>query len=286
VLTSTPSPDTLTLPAPAKLNLFLHITGQREDGYHTLQTLFQLLDFGDELSFSLRDDDEIRLEPEIEGVPHEDNLIVKAARLLQTHSNKLQGANIHLTKLLPMGGGIGGGSSNAATTLLALNQLWQTQLTLPELAKLGRQLGADVPVFIEGNSAWAEGVGEQLQALELPEKWYLVLTPNCHVSTAEIFSHKDLTRDTPSITVAAFLEQGGVNDCQPLVRSLYNEVDSALSWLSQFGDAKMTGTGACVFAAFDNKASAEAVLAKTPNTLNGFVACAINHSSVHKLLNR
>lgn len=286
MLTSTPSPDTLTLPAPAKLNLFLHITGQREDGYHTLQTLFQLLDFGDELSFSLRDDDEIRLEPEIEGVPHEDNLIVKAARLLQTHSNKLQGANIHLTKLLPMGGGIGGGSSNAATTLLALNQLWQTQLTLPELAELGRQLGADVPVFIEGNSAWAEGVGEQLQALELPEKWYLVLTPNCHVSTAEIFSHKDLTRDTPSITVAAFLEQGGVNDCQPLVRNLYNEVDSALSWLSQFGDAKMTGTGACVFAAFDNKASAEAVLAKTPNTLNGFVARAINHSSVHKLLNR
>jgi len=288
VLTSTPSssPDTLTLPAPAKLNLFLHITGRREDGYHTLQTLFQLLDFGDELSFSLRTDDEIRLAPEIEGVPHEDNLIVRAARLLQGHSENPKGVNIHLNKRLPMGGGIGGGSSNAATTLLALNQLWQTQLSLDELAELGRQLGADVPVFVKGNTAWAEGVGEQLQALELPEKWYLVLTPNCHVSTAEVFSHKDLTRGTSSITVAAFLEQGGVNDCQPLVQNLYNEVDLALSWLSQFGDAKMTGTGACVFAPFDNKASAEAILAKTPDTLNGFVARGINHSKVHKLLNR
>jgi len=288
VLTSTPSssPDTLTLPAPAKLNLFLHITGRREDGYHTLQTLFQLLDFGDELSFSLRTDDEIRLAPEIEGVPHEDNLIVRAARLLQGHSENPKGVNIHLNKRLPMGGGIGGGSSNAATTLLALNQLWQTQLSLDELAELGRQLGADVPVFVKGNTAWAEGVGEQLQALELPEKWYLVLTPNCHVSTAEVFSHKDLTRGTSSITVAAFLEQGGVNDCQPLVQSLYNEVDLALSWLSQFGDAKMTGTGACVFAPFDNEASAKAILAKTPDTLNGFIARGINHSKVHELLNR
>ena len=288
MLTSTPSSptDTLTLPAPAKLNLFLHITGQREDGYHTLQTLFQLLDFGDELSFSLRTDDEIRLAPEIEGVPHEDNLIIRAARLLQGHSENPTGANIHLNKRLPLGGGIGGGSSNAATTLLALNQLWQTQLSLDELAELGRQLGADVPVFVKGNTAWAEGVGEQLQALELPEKWYLVLTPNCHVSTAEVFSHKDLTRGTSSITVAAFLEQGGVNDCQPLVQSLYNEVDLALSWLSQFGDAKMTGTGACVFAPFDNEASAKAILAKTPDTLNGFIARGINHSKVHELLNR
>ncbi len=281
------NPPALTLPAPAKLNLFLHITGRREDGYHNLQTVFQLLDFGDELSFSLRPSDgQITLSPEIEGVPHEDNLIVKAARLLQAHSNTPQGADIELSKHLPMGGGIGGGSSNAATTLLALNSLWQTRLDLDTLAELGRQLGADVPVFIRGNSAWAEGVGEQLQAIELPEKWYLVATPDCHVSTAEIFSHKDLTRDTSSITVAAFLEQGGVNDCQPLVQSLYPEVKNALSWLSQYGDAKMTGTGASVFAPFDNKVSAEAVLAKMPNTLNGFVARGVNHSNVHKLLTR
>lgn len=279
--------NTLTLPAPAKLNLFLHITGRREDGYHNLQTVFQLLDFGDELSFSVRaSDPKITLTPEIEGLPHDDNLVVKAAKLLQAHSKTALGANIELTKHLPMGGGIGGGSSNAATTLLALNKLWQTNLDLDALAELGRQLGADVPVFIRGNSAWAEGVGEELQPIELPEKWYLVLTPNCHVSTAEVFSHKDLTRDTSSITVAAFLEQGGHNDCQPLVQNLYPEVKNALSWLSQFGDARMTGTGACVFAPFDNKASAEAVLAETPSTLKGFVARGINHSNVHKLLTR
>ncbi|MGH1370580.1 MAG: 4-(cytidine 5'-diphospho)-2-C-methyl-D-erythritol kinase [Cellvibrionaceae bacterium] len=284
---ATNAPSALTLPAPAKLNLFLHITGRREDGYHNLQTVFQLLDFGDELSFALRPSDrQITLSPEIEGVAHEDNLIVKAAKLLQEHCDTPLGADITLSKHLPMGGGIGGGSSNAATTLLALNTLWQTHLSLEVLAELGRRLGADVPVFIRGNSAWAEGVGEQLQAIELPEKWYLVLTPNCHVSTAEIFSHKDLTRDTSSITVAAFLEQGGLNDCQPLVQNLYPEVENALSWLSQYGDAKMTGTGACVFAPFDNKASAEAVLAETPDTLNGFVARGINHSTVHQLLNR
>ncbi len=284
---TTPDPALLTLPAPAKLNLFLHITGQRDDGYHTLQTVFQLLDFGDELSFSLRTEDcDIRLSPEIDGVPHEDNLIVRAARLLQPHCRKPMGANIELRKRLPMGGGIGGGSSNAATTLLALNQLWKTHLSLQQLAVMGRQLGADVPVFVEGRSAWAEGVGEQLQAIELPEKWYLVITPNCHVSTAEVFSHKDLTRDTSNITVAAFLEQGGHNDCQPLVRRLFPEVAKALDWLSQFGNAKMTGTGACVFAPFDNKASAEAVLAEMPNSMAGFVAQGVNHSKVHNLLNR
>ncbi len=284
---TTPNPVSLILPAPAKLNLFLHITGQRDDGYHTLQTVFQLLDFGDELSFSLRpDDQDIHLSPEIDGVAHEDNLIVKAARLLQPHCRTPQGANITLNKRLPMGGGIGGGSSNAATTLLALNQLWQTNLHLQQLAAMGRQLGADVPVFVEGRSAWAEGVGEKLQAIELPEKWYLVITPNCHVSTAEIFSHKDLTRDTSNITVAAFLEQGGQNDCQPLVRSLFPEVAKALDWLSQFGDAKMTGTGACVFAPFEDKASAEAVLAAMPTSLTGFVAKGVNQSKVHTLLNR
>lgn len=281
---------TLTLPAPAKLNLFLHITGQRDDGYHTLQTLFQLLDFGDELSFTRREDGKITLSPAIEGVAFEDNLIVRAAQLLKhslpaERANKL-GVDITLLKRLPMGGGIGGGSSNAATTLLGLNQLWGINHSVDRLAELGRQLGADVPVFVRGHTAWAEGTGEQLQAIEMPKHWFVVLTPNCHVSTAEIFSHKDLTRDTSNITVAAFLEQGGHNDCQPLVQKLYPEVDSALRWLSQFGSAKMTGTGACVFAPFDDKASAEIALAQAPGGLRGFVARGINHSNVLKLLDQ
>lgn len=280
--------NSLTLPAPAKLNLFLHITGQREDGYHTLQTLFQLLDFGDELSFCRRSDNMITLQPGIESVPTEDNLIVKAARILQNLTPEIEtlGADIQLTKRLPMGGGIGGGSSNAATTLLALNKLWNLHLGIDTLASLGRQLGADVPVFVRGRTAWAEGVGEQLQAVDMPENWFLVLTPDCHVSTAEIFSHKDLTRDTPNITVAAFLEQGSHNDCQPLVLNLYPEVKKALDWLSQYGNAKMTGTGACVFAPFDSKVSAEAVLAKAPAHLKGFIARGVNQSKTHQLLNR
>lgn len=275
--------DLLTLPSPAKLNLFLHITGRRKDGYHTLQTLFQLLDFGDEISFRRRDDGVINLQPGLPGVAHEDNLIVRAARILQPHPIPL-GADIRITKRLPMGGGIGGGSSNAATTLLALNQLWQLQLSLDQLAQLGAQLGADVPVFVRGRTAWAEGIGEQLQAVDMPEYWFVVLAPRCHVSTAQIFSHKDLTRDTQNITLAAVLEQGGQNDCQPLVTRLYPEVKEALRWLSQHGTARMTGTGACVFAPFDNKASAEAVLAQAPDTLPGFVARGVNQSPVHRLL--
>lgn len=280
--------DLLTLPSPAKLNLFLHITGRRADGYHTLQTLFQLLDFGDELSFRRRHDSLITLQPAIPGVAHEDNLIVRAARILQQQQPDRAdlGVDIQLSKRLPMGGGIGGGSSNAATTLLALNQLWQLQLDLDQLAQLGRQLGADVPVFVRGRTAWAQGIGEQLQAVDMPEHWFVVLAPQCHVSTAEIFSHKDLTRDTQNITLAAVLEQGGQNDCQPLVMNLYPEVKNALDWLSQYGAARMTGTGACVFAPFDSKASAEAVLDQAPDTLPGFVARGVNQSPVHKLLDQ
>ncbi|NHN39267.1 4-(cytidine 5'-diphospho)-2-C-methyl-D-erythritol kinase [Pseudomaricurvus alcaniphilus] len=274
----------LTLPAPAKLNLFLHITGRRSDGYHNLQTVFQLLDYGDELHFETRADNQIQLRPEIPGLASEDNLVVRAARLLQQHGDSRRGANIELRKRLPMGGGIGGGSSDAATTLLALNQLWQLQLELDELAELGRQLGADVPVFVRGKTAWAEGIGEQLQALELEQKWYLVVAPDCHVSTARIFSHKDLTRDSSAITVAAFLEQGGRNDCEPLVRKLYPEVDFALRWLSQYGDARMTGTGACVYAAFANRADAIRVLEQLQPPLRGFVAGAVNQSPAHQLL--
>lgn len=275
---------TLTLPAPAKLNLMLHITGRREDGYHNLQTVFQLLDRGDQLSFTARNDSAITLSPAIAGVPFEDNLIVRAAKLLQQHSNCSAGADIQLDKKLPMGGGIGGGSSNAATTLVGLNHLWHCGLSVDALAELGRQLGADVPVFVRGHSAWAEGVGEHLQPLEIPEKWFLVLTPDCHVSTAEIFCHKRLTRDTPIIKVAAFFEGDSQNDCQPLVRKLYPEVDFALDWLNQYGTSRMTGTGASVFAAFDSEASAQAVLEKIPNELSGFVAKGVNISPLQQQL--
>lgn len=275
----------LQLLAPAKLNLFLHITGRRADGYHLLQTFFQLLDYGDQLSFQRRADNNITLTPNIVGVSFDDNLIVRAARLLQPHATTPAGIDIQLDKYLPMGGGIGGGSSNAATTLVALNYLWQCQLTRAQLQTIGLQLGADVPVFIGAQSAWAEGVGEQLQALELAEVWYLVLHPSCHVSTAEIFSHKDLTRDTPNITVAAFLEQGGRNDCQSLVRKLYPPVDNALNWLGQFTDkAQMTGTGASIFAAFKTEADAQIVLAQAPKNLPGFVARGIPHSPLYSLL--
>ena len=276
-------PD-LTLPAPAKLNLFLHITGRRPDGYHNLQTLFQLLDYGDQVDFTRRRDGEIRLQPPIPGLAAADNLIVKAARALQAASGTRLGADIYLHKYLPMGGGIGGGSSDAATTLVALNHLWDCGWSRAALAALGARLGADVPVFIEARTAWAEGVGEQLQAIDMPEKWFLVLAPRCAVSTASIFCHKELTRDTAAITVAAFLEQGGRNDCQELVKRLHPPVDEALNWLTQHGPAQMTGTGACVFAAFASAAQANAVLAQRPAHIPGFVAKGINRSPIYDLL--
>ena len=275
---------TLTLTAPAKLNLFLHITGRRDDGYHNLQTVFQLLDHGDTLDIAATETGEIRVLPELADVPLKDNLIYKAARLLQQHSHCPKGADITLHKVLPMGGGIGGGSSDAATTLLGLNQLWGLNLPLEELANLGRQLGADVPVFIHGRSAWAEGIGEQLTPLDLPEDYFVVLTPDCHVATAKIFSHKGLTRDTPVIKVAAFLEQGGHNDCQPLVQNLYPEVDKALNWLVKFADAKMTGTGACVFAKVDSQEQGQRILEQAPDNLKGFVARGVNLSPTHRQL--
>lgn len=277
--------NVLRLLAPAKLNLFLHITGRRSDGYHLLQTYFQLLDYGDWLTFELVAQPQITLTPDLPGVDFEQNLIVRAARLLQTHAKITPGVAIRLEKHLPMGGGLGGGSSNAATTLVALNHLWQCGLTCAQLQQLGLQLGADVPVFVGAQSAWAEGIGEQLQAIEMAEIWYLVLQPNCQVSTAEIFSHKDLTRATPNITVAAFLEQGGRNDCQKLVRKLYPPVDNALNWLAQFtNNARMTGTGASVFAAFATEAEAQIVLAQAPLNLPGFVARGIPHSALYSLL--
>lgn len=279
------SSQLMTLAAPAKLNLFLHITGRRPDGYHLLQTVFQLLDYGDELNFSLRDDDQIRLHcdnPELAG---EDNLVLRAARLLRQHCDCNQGVDIELIKRIPAGAGLGGGSSDAATTLVALNQLWHCALTREQLAALGLSLGADVPVFVNARSAWAEGVGEQLTPVLLPELYYLVLTPACHVSTSAIFSHQELTRDTRPIKMAAFLAGQSRNDCEMLVRTLYPEVNAALEWLSQFAPARMTGTGSSVFAGFHDEASARAVLAQLPadsqgslRNISGFVAKAVNKS--------
>jgi 4-diphosphocytidyl-2-C-methyl-D-erythritol kinase len=274
----------ITLPSPAKLNLFLHITGRRPDGYHELQTLFQLLDYGDDLTLDTRDDGSITIEPALPGVRLEDNLIYKAARSLQEATGCVLGANIHLNKRLPMGGGIGGGSSNAATTLLGLNYLWRTALSIEDLAQIGRALGADVPVFVHGHTAWAEGVGDELTPLEMPQQWFVVLVPDCSVATAEIFCHKDLTRDNRAIKVAAFLEEGGKNDCQPVVEQLYPQVKDAVDWLSRYGPARLTGTGACVYCPFDTEQSAQKVLAERPKQLNGFVAVGANESLLHRRL--
>lgn len=277
---------TLSLPAPAKLNLFLHITGRRADGYHLLQTLFQFLDHGDTLHFSPRDDGQIHLLSDLPGVAPEDNLIIRAARSLQQASGTRLGADIRLDKRLPMGGGIGGGSSDAATTLVGLNHLWQTGLSLEQLADLGIRLGADVPVFVHGRAAWAEGVGEQLTPVELDEPWYLVVVPPCQVSTAEIFSDERLTRDTPPITLAAFREHGGRNDCLPVVMTRYTEIRNTLILLNNFCEAKMTGTGSCLFGAFPNEREADKVRARLPATLQAFVAKGCNVSPLHALLDK
>lgn len=275
---------TLSLPAPAKLNLFLHITRRRADGYHELQTLFQFLDHGDELGFALREDGEIHLRTPIDGVPHDSNLIVRAARLLQQESGTPLGADIWLDKRLPMGGGIGGGSSDAATTLLGLNHLWQTGLDEDHLAALGLRLGADVPVFVRGRAAFAEGVGEQLQAVELSEPWFLVAVPQVFVSTAEVFSAPELTRNTPPIKVRSLLEGGGHNDCQPVVEARYPEVRNALILLNKFVPARLTGTGACVFGSFPNRDDADKVARQLPATLPSFVAQGRNISMLHRRL--
>lgn len=271
--------DILTLLSPAKLNLFLHITGQRGDGYHELQTLFQLLDWGDRLQFKSNNSGEISLHGADLGIPAEQNLIVKAAQALPRNTGN-QGVSIHLEKRIPEGGGLGGGSSNAAATLLAMNYLWNLQLGDKALQKIGAKLGADVPVFVAGHTAWAEGIGEFLTPVELPETWYLVIAPGCHVSTAEIFSNEQLTRNTSPIKMAAFFEGNSRNDCQQLVRNLHKEVDNALNWLDNFGTAKLTGTGACVFASFDDEQAATSALSQLPESMSGFVARGINTSPV------
>ncbi|MGY4524182.1 4-(cytidine 5'-diphospho)-2-C-methyl-D-erythritol kinase [Pseudomonas sp. TE21394] len=275
---------TLTLPAPAKLNLWLHIIGRRADGYHELETVFQFLDHGDELSFTVRDDGVIRLHTEIETVPHDSNLIVRAARMLQAQSGTTLGADIWLTKVLPMGGGIGGGSSDAATTLLALAHLWQLGWDEDRLAALGLSLGADVPVFVRGHAAFAQGVGEQLTPVDPSEPWYVVLVPQVSVSTAEIFSHPQLTRDSLPLKMRPVPEGNSRNDCQPVVEQSYPEVRNALNSLGKFTEARLTGTGSCVFGAFPSKAEADKVLALLSATQTGFVAKGSNISMLHRKL--
>jgi 4-diphosphocytidyl-2-C-methyl-D-erythritol kinase len=279
-----PAAAELILPAPAKLNLMLHILGRRPDGYHELQTLFQFLDFGDELGFALRQDGQIRLHTPIDGVPHDSNLIVRAASLLQQQSGCTLGADIWLDKRLPMGGGIGGGSSDAATTLLGLNHLWQLNCSEDQLATLGLSLGADVPVFVRGHAAFAEGIGEKLQPVTLSEPWFLVAIPQVLVSTVEIFSAPELTRDTPPIKVRSLREGGGRNDCLPVVQKRYPEVRNALILLNKFVQAKLTGTGACVFGSFPNKDDADKVARQLPATLPSFIAQGRNISMLHRKL--
>ncbi|UOE85392.1 4-(cytidine 5'-diphospho)-2-C-methyl-D-erythritol kinase [Vibrio splendidus] len=272
-------------PSPAKLNLFLYITGRRDNGYHELQTLFQFVEFGDELTVSANSEtSSITITPEIPGVALEDNLIWKAATALQQYTSTSFGADIELKKVLPMGGGIGGGSSNAATVLVALNYLWQLNLSDDQLAEIGLQLGADVPVFVRGHAAFAEGVGEQLQPANPDEKWYLVVKPQVSIATVDIFTHSELTRNTPKRALATLLEQEYVNDCEKIVRMLYPEVDKQLSWLLQYAPSRLTGTGSCVFAEFSRKKEAESVLEQLPDTVSAFVARGRNISPLKETL--
>jgi len=265
-------------PAPAKLNLFLHVVGRRADGFHLLQTVFQFIEYGDTLAFSSHDRGLIERVNDLPGVAPDSDLTVRAAKLLRAASGVNHGVAITIRKRLPMGGGLGGGSSDAATTLVALNHLWDLNWPVSRLAALGLQLGADVPVFLHGVAAWGEGVGEQLTPIELPEPWYVVVTPPCQVPTKEIFSDSDLTRDCSPIRIRNFLSGDGVNVCEPVVRKRYPLVAAALDWLAQYAPARMSGTGASVFAAFESEHGARAVLAQLPVDWRGFIARGCNRS--------
>ena len=269
-------------PAPAKLNLFLHITGRRNDGYHLLQTVFQFVEFGDSLYFEPRDDGEIVLETALDDVIHDDNIIVKAAKALQIHDAKKSGVNIRLEKRIPMGGGLGGGSSDAATTLLALNKLWNINLDKQSLMSIGIGLGADVPVFIFGESAWAEGVGEQLEVVSPPENWFLIIFPSININTGAIFSSSELTRDKLPIKIRDFLNGATENVCEPVVSKLYPEVKNALGWLNQFAKARLTGTGACIFASFESEQEAHTVASQVPEKWHKYVAKGSNKTQIEK----
>jgi 4-diphosphocytidyl-2-C-methyl-D-erythritol kinase len=281
---------TTSWPAPAKLNLFLYITGRRPDGYHWLQTLFQFLDYGDTLTIAPVDSSRIRLTHPLPGVAEADNLVFRAATLLQCYLREKKniftplGADIQLEKRLPLGGGLGGGSSDAATALVALNQLWHGGLELEELAVLGLTLGADVPVFIRGHAAFAEGIGEQLTPVNPPEKWYLVATPDVKISTPVIFNDPELKRDSPIRSLETLLALPFANDCEPIARKRFYEVEQHLSWLLEYAPSRLTGTGSCVFAQFDTETAARQVLEQAPAWMRCFVARGVNVSSLHDTL--
>lgn len=276
---------TLTVPAPAKLNLFLHITGRRPDGYHLLESIFQFLDISDELGFTPISTPEILLSPAIPGVAHEDNLIVRAAEALKQHCGRPElGVQIELVKVLPMGGGLGGGSSDAATTLIALNHLWQLGLSRNELMAIGLNLGADVPIFVFGHAAFATGVGEQLTKVEPEESWYLVVHPGIEIITQAVFTHPDLPRATPALPQALSNWQEHQNDCQALVFKLYPQVAQAHQWLLEYAPSRMTGTGACLFAPFSSRGAAAQALADLPKNYRGFIAKGLNRSPAYQAL--
>jgi 4-diphosphocytidyl-2-C-methyl-D-erythritol kinase len=273
-------------PAPAKLNLCLHIVGRRDDGYHLLQTAMQFIDLTDELRFLRRPAGVIERIGGLQDVPQEADLVVKSARLLARHTASTAGVGIHVTKRIPVQAGLGGGSSDAATVLVALNRLWDLKLDIDALARIGVQLGADVPIFVRGEAAWAEGIGEKLTAIELPELIYLVVKPAASVATAEIFQAAELTRNSPVTTIRAFLAGGGRNDCTSTVRGRYPEVAEALDWLGQFGEARLTGTGSCVFAAMTQEAVAAEALRRLPARWSGYVVRGSNRSPLAARLAR
>lgn len=272
--------QTLRLPSPAKLNLFLHVLQRRPDGYHDLQTVFQLIDFADTLTFRALESGECQyIGPKIDN-----NIILRAVDLLREVTGCSLGVEISLNKKIPMGGGLGGGSSNAATTLIGLNHLWQTGLGLTELKLLGGKLGADVPIFIHGHSAWAEGTGEKLTSLTLPERWFLIIFPGINTNTAKIFQHPQLTRRQTGLTIADFDYRHSTNDCENIARSIHPEIDRAMTWLEEQFSVRMTGTGSCVFVAFENEAEARSLAASVPQPMISFIAKGMNISSLHTTL--
>ena len=271
-------------PAPAKLNLLLHITGRRADGYHNLQTVFQFLQLQDDLDFRVTQDGKVNLLSNYDGISPEVDLVFRAARLLQKTAGTEQGATISILKRIPVGGGLGGGSSDAATTLVALNQIWRSGFSQQKLAEIGLELGADVPVFIAGQAAWAEGVGEKLEPVNLVQDWFLVIYPGCQVGTAAVFNMPELTRNSTPITIRDFLAGAGHNDCENVVFRQYPEVAKAAKWLGRRTTARLTGTGSCVFGRFENEHAAREVLAGLPSEWQGFVSRGCNRSPLQKKL--
>ena len=275
----------LKLPAPAKLNLFLHIFGKRDDGHHNIQTVFQFVDWCDEITFHVREDDTLHLTSNT-NISEGENLIIKAAKCLQAESGTKRGADINLKKNIPMGAGLGGGSSDAATTLIALNTLWQTNFSQERLLKMGAKLGADVPIFIHGHAAWAEGVGNELTDMILPEPWYVLMIPPVHVSTKALYNDPRLTRDSAALTISSYQPDQGHNDFEKVLRFDYPEIAHALDWLGAFGRARMTGSGSVVFAGFDSQEEAGTIAAQVPSPGEAVVVKGLNQSPLHKMLKR